>query len=171
MIKLKLLFVVFIILSFTGCNKGDDIELSSIEGTYIGSLKSESLINKSSQVPNNEIIGEIKMKGNQLEFHCFGENIDVIMMLDYFEHSENIMICLTGNDYSNLYGHGHGEGMMSGDGMNHMNSRNTDWTRHLDSSHNQDGHHFISGFNMNNRTLNCTFQWNGNTVTFTGIKN
>ena len=29
------------------------------------------------------------MKGNQLEFHCFGEAIDVIMMLDYFENNKN----------------------------------------------------------------------------------
>jgi len=168
--KLNLFFVLVLFLSFIGCNNSDDIQLKSIEGTYIGSLKSDDLSKLSSQLSNNEFIGEIKIKGNQLEFHCFGENIDVTMILDYFEHNDNFMVCLTGNDYINLHGHGHGEGMMSGDGMNHMNSGNTDWDRHLNNSHNHNEHHFNNGFDMINETFNCAFQWKGNTFTFSGVK-
>jgi uncharacterized lipoprotein NlpE involved in copper resistance len=168
--KLNLFFAAVLLLSFIGCNNNDEIELKSIEGTYIGSLKSDNLSKSSSVSTTNEFTGDIRIKGNQLEFHCFGEDIDITMMLDYFEDNGNFMVCLTGNDYANLYGHKHGEGMMSAGGMNHMNSGNTDWTKHLNSSHDPNEHHFNSGFDMNNRTFNCTFQWMGETFTFAGVK-
>jgi hypothetical protein len=151
------------ILSISGCDKNEEIELGSIDGTYNGSIREESSTNLSSKASYDFIVGEITTMGNQLEFNCYGEDIDITMMLEYFEHYENIMVCLTGNDYSYLYGHRHGAGMFSGMGINHMTSGNTDWERHLSSSHNQDDPHFLSGFNINDRTFNCTFDWNGAT--------
>jgi len=168
--KLKLFFAAVLFLSFIGCNNSNDIEPRSIEGTYIGSLKSDNLSKSLSKQQANEFIGEIVIKGNQLEFHCFGEDIDATMMLEYFADNDNFMVCLTGNDYANLYGHEHGEGMMPAGGMNNLNSGSTDWTRHLNSSHDPNEHHFNSGFDMNKRTFNCTFQWMGDTYTFVGTK-
>ena len=170
MIKLRRLFLLIMILSISGCDKNEEIEPDSIDGTYNGSIRVEGAANLDSKVSYNSIVGEITTMGNQLEFHCYGEDIDITMMLEYFEHYESIMVCLTGNDYSDLYGHLHGSGMISGMGINHMTSVNTDWERHLRSSHNQDDPHFLSGFNMKDRTFNCTFDWNGATVTFTGKK-
>ena len=170
MIQLRRLLLVIMILSISGCDKNEEPELDSIDGIYTGSIREESATNLNSKAPYSFIVGEITTMGNQLEFHCYGEGIDITMMLEYFEHHENTMVCLTGNDYSDLYGHRHGAGMVSGMGMNHMSSGNTDWERHLSTSHNQDDPHFLSGFNMNDGTFNCTFDWNGATVTFTGKK-
>lgn len=170
MIKMRGLFFLIVILSVYGCDKNEAPELDSIDGTYKGSIRVESATNLSSKASYGSIVGEITTMGNQLEFHCYGEDMDITMMLEYFEHHENTMVCLTGNHYTDLYGHRHGEGMVSGMGMNHMTSGNTDWERHLNRSHNQDGPHFLSGYNRDDRTFQCTFHWNGAAVTFTGKK-
>jgi hypothetical protein len=82
------------------------------------------------------------------------------------------MVCLTGEDFENMYGYMHGEGMMSGKGtdMDDMNNGNTEWMQHLNAAHNPDEEHYLSGFDSTHHTFNLTFNWKGNVVTFKGVK-
>ena len=82
---------------------------------FSNSLKSSAL----DGLENDHGTAEVKMMGdNQIEVHCFGEVLDTTFMLDYYEHNDSVMVCLTGSDFSNMYGHGLGEGHMSGGMMN-----------------------------------------------------
>lgn len=47
--------------------------------------------------------------------HCFGETLDTTFMLDYYENNDSVMVCLTGNDFTTMYGHRLGEGHHSSD--------------------------------------------------------
>ena len=55
---------------------------------------------------------------NEIEVHCFGKEIDTTFMLDYYEHNDSVMVCLTGSDFEFMYGHMLGEGHMGGGMMN-----------------------------------------------------
>lgn len=166
----KKLFGSILILAFVGCSSSEEFEINTISGTYFGTLKSNVVNKSSSLTTNNDFIAEVKTKGNQLEVNCYGEDMDLTFMLDYFEHSDSIMVCLTGNDYKNLYGHAHGEGMMTGNDMNNMPNGNTEWMRHLSNAHDPDDDHFFGGFDHNHHSFTCTFIWQDEVVTFRGLK-
>ncbi len=169
--NLILIFIATLILSFTSCdNASNDFEISSIAGTYVGTTTSD-FASKSS-VPDKNVIADVKIIGNQIEVHLLGEGLDVDLILESFENNDRIMVCLTGEDYENMYGYVHGEGMMSAKGtdMDDMNNGNTEWMSHLNASHNPDEEHFYSGFDSTHHTFNLTFNWQGNVVTFKGVK-
>ncbi len=170
--NLMLIFIATLILSFTSCdNASNDFEISSIEGTYAGTITSD-FASKSTSVPDNNVIADVKANGDQLEVHLLGEGLDVDLILDSFENNDSIMVCLTGEDYKNMYGYMHGEGMMSGKGtdMDNMNNGNTEWMSHINATHNPGEEHFLSGFDSTHHTFNLTFKWQGNVVTFKGVK-
>jgi len=91
-------------------------------------------------------------------------------MLDYYEHNGSIMVCLTGAEYKNMYGYEHDARMMTGNGMNNMHKGNTEWMRHLNNSHDPEDDHFFGGFDRNHHSFTCSFIWQDEVVTFTGLK-
>ena len=107
------------LMGFTSCEKTEDLKANDIEGVYEGTFSVSSSLKATSldASENHHGTAEVSLMGdNQIEVHCFGEEIDTTFMLDYYEHNDSIMVCLTGDDFEHMYGHMLGEGHM-GEGM------------------------------------------------------
>lgn len=150
------------------CNTKDSIVTSDVSGTYDGTL---SIANTTSRVNSSEVVipatATVKNIGNQIEVHCFAENFDTTIMLDFYENGEEFMVCFTGQDFENMYGHMLGEGNMMG---GNMHGNNSQWMQHLNNEHPEGDEHF-GGFNMHDNTFNFTFKMNDGDFHFQGIKN
>lgn len=127
-----------------------------IAGTYTGTFSVDGL--KS----GIDAHAEIQLNSDSsIWVHCYGGEIDTTFMLQIFEHNDSIMVCLTGDDFFNEYGHmsGHnnnmGSGMMGGSG--HMGSGSTEWNHHMDDSHTEGDEHF-GGFDTMNHSFNYSFR-------------
>ena len=115
------MILAVVMVGFTSCEKSNEIVSDGIEGVYKGTLTIPNSLKSSALdgLENDHGTAEVKMMGdNQIEVHCFGEVLDTTFMLDYYEHNDSVMVCLTGSDFSNMYGYGLGEGHMSGGMMN-----------------------------------------------------
>ena len=162
----KSLFLITIVIFLFSCEKSDDINNNDITGTYAGTLTS-SLTNRSSNSesikPATVVVSSI---GNQIQVHCFAENFDTTVMLDIYDHNDNVMVCLTGEEFENMYGH-----MLGQDNMNsHMQNNGTNWMQHLNNEHQDDDEHF-GNFDMQHHTFNYTFRMNNGDFHFEGLKN
>lgn len=145
---------------FTSCEKSDEIVSDGIEGVYTGTFSiSNSLKSSALDGLENDLgTAEVNMMGdNRIEVHCFGEALDTTFMLDYYEHNDSVMVCLTGSDFSNMYGHGLGEGHMSGGMMGDRNGGDTEWIHHMDDEHVSGDEHF-GGFNMDASSFTYSFR-------------
>jgi len=161
----------------TSCEKTNDQAIGDIEGTYKG-LFIESTGLKSALFDGNtehDGIAEVTMMGDgQIQVHCYGDLIDTTLMLNYFEYSDSVMVCNTGDDFENEYGHMYGAGHMSGGMMGDMMSGETEWMHHMNDEHQEDDEHF-GGFNMEDGSFMYSFRMiDGFTpyfLKFQGIKN
>jgi len=167
-----LIMVMFV---FTACNKSDEISANTIEGTYWGTLALSSGQKSTSVQSEVSATVVVTIKGDALiEVHCFGSEIDTTFMLNYYENSDSIMVCLTGSDFQNTYGHMLGQGHMMGGMMGDITNGETEWQHHMEDEHQQGDEHF-GGFDMGNQTFGYHFKMmNGNMpyyLDFQGKKN
>lgn len=170
------LMLAVLLLGFTSCEKSEDPSVNEIEGKYIGSLLESSSL-KSTQYGStfeDHTTAVVSMRSNnQIEVHCFGELIDTTIMLDYYHHGDSVMVCLTGIDFENQYGHMRGEGHMSGGMMGDRNSGETEWMHHMYDEHDQGDDHF-GRFNMSDKSFSYSFRMMDGTtpyyLRFHGIK-
>jgi len=149
-----------VLLGLVSCETQSSQSIGGIEGTYEGSFsKSTSL--KSALLEGNgdhDGIAEVTMMGeNQIQVHCFGNEIDSTFMLDYFEHNDSVMVCLTGHDFESTYGHMSGEGHMSGGMMGDISSGETEWMHHMNDEHDEADEH-PGGFDMVHGTFSYSFR-------------
>ena len=159
------LTLAVLLMGFTSCEKSDDPASIEIEGEYIGSFSISSSLKSTPAGNLDEDPGTavVSMMGDmQIEVHCFGEEIDTIFMLDYYNHNDSVMVCLTGDDFTNMYGHMLGEGNMNHNGM--------DWMQHLNDEHQEGDEHF-GFFDMQHHTFEFTFQMSEGDFHFQGTKN
>ena len=117
-IKIDLLIVsVIIILGFTSCDKSEKtVTNNSIEGTYVGTLTNEGLKSANGIIPGNtSATADVTKTGDrEIEVHCFSDELDTTFMLDYYENNDSMMVCLTGDNFEEMYGHMMGENHMGG---------------------------------------------------------
>jgi len=148
-----------VVIGFTSCEKSDDPDVNTIEGVYEGAF-SESGSLKAALFDGNEGhhgSAVVSMMGNnQIEVHCFGNEIDTTFMLDFYEHNDSVMVCLTGDDFENMYGHMLGEGHMGGM-MSDISNSETQWMHHMNDEHNNGDEHF-GGFDMHEMTFSYSFK-------------
>ena len=171
------LILAVVLMGFTSCEKSDDLSVNDIEGEYIGSFSVSSSL-KSAQVDGayaDQGTAEVSMMGNnQIEVHCFGEEIDTTFMLDYYEHNDSVMICLTGDDFEDMYGHMLGDGHMGGGMMGDVQNGESEWMHHMNDEHENGDEHF-GGFNMSEHTFTYSFRMMDGTtlyyLKFHGTKN
>jgi hypothetical protein len=157
-----------VLLLFT-CEKNDVINDEDFTGTYIGTISTD-ILNKSSKADTSiPAIADISMFGDQIQVHCYAEDFDTTIMLDIYHDGNNIMVCLTGDDFENMYGHMLGQGHMGGGMMGHMQNNESEWMHHLNDEHQEGDEHF-GNFNMQHHTFNYTFQMNEGDFHFQGIK-
>jgi len=170
------LTLAVVLMGFTSCEKSDDPASIEIEGEYIGSFSSSSSLKSTSAGNLDEDPGTavVSMMGDmQIEVHCFGEEIDTIFMLDYYNHNDSVMVCLTGDDFTNMYGHMLGDGHMSGGMMGDISDGESEWMHHMDDEHTNGDEHF-GGFDMRDHSFTYTFEMmDGSTpyyLKFHGVK-
>jgi len=157
--------ITIVILLFS-CEKSDDLNSYDVTGTYTGILTldlSSKSSNAESIKPATVVVSSF---GNQIQVHCFADDFDATAILDIYNHNDNIMVCLTGEEFENMYGH-----MLGQDHMNsNMQNNDTDWMQHLNKEH-QDGDEHFGSFDMQHQSFNYTFRINNRDFHFEGIRN
>lgn len=162
-----ILSLALVALLFSCDTNNDNITASDVAGTYVGTLTAATT---TSRVSGTQAVlpatTTVKNIGNQIEIHCVADNFDETLMLDLYENGEEMMVCITGQDFEDMYGHMLGEGNMGGN----MQGNNSQWMQHLNNEHQEGDEHF-GGFNMQDHTFNFTFRMNNGDFHFQGIKN
>jgi hypothetical protein len=149
-----------LLMGFTSCEKSDDFSPNDIEGTYVGSFSISNSLKTTSVVGLDEDHGIAvvsMMEDKQIEVHCFGEEIDTTFMLDYYEHNDSVMVCLTGLDFEHHYGHMLGQGHMGGGMMDDIQNGETQWMHHLYDEHVASDEHF-GGFDTQDGSFTYSFK-------------
>ena len=149
----RLISIALVILLFA-CEKNDDLNSRDVSGTYVGTITGDF---KSSESATTTVINI----GDQIEIHCYSENFNTTIRLDVYDSEGNVMVCLTGEDFEDMYGHMMGEGNMPHNG--------TEWMQHLNNDHQEDDEHF-GFFNMQHQ-FDFTFQMSDGDFHFQGTKN
>lgn len=166
--KQLILGLFFLSFVFIGCSESNDMELDKLSGTYVGTIDGVNLAKSSDAKSEGSFTAEVRVQGSLLEVNCIGPQFNAEFMLEYYEHNGGYMVCLAGDDYKNLHGSGHGT--MNGNHMNGMQTNGTPWMNHLHNAHQSNENHSNGEFDLNRHTFVCTFSWNGQSVTFNGIK-
>jgi hypothetical protein len=154
------LILAVVLTGITSCEKSGDLGSNKIEGVYVGafsissSLKSAALEDLKADHGTSVVT---LMGDHQIEVHCFGEEIDSTLILDYYEQNDSIMVCLTGDDFTHMYGHMLGQGHMSGGMMGDKNQGDTDWMHHLEDEHATGDEHF-GGFDLEEGSFTYSFK-------------
>ncbi|MEY8021357.1 hypothetical protein AB8P51_11030 [Muriicola sp. SD30] len=143
---------------FAACEKSEEPFVDLIEGTYVGTLTDNvGLKGGSTSKIIEEAFAEItKIRKGIIEVHLYNVKLDTTFMLDYYEDMDSINVCLTGDEFENMYGHMLGRGHMSGGMMNDMRNDETEWVHHLNDEHQEGDEHF-GGFDMQNHTFRYRF--------------
>jgi len=156
------ILLIAISVVFISCDKNDDISYNDVVGTYEGTLTIDSGKSAdSAKTLNSTATAVISMVGDQIEVHCFGDNFDTTIMLDLYHDGDAINVCLTGDEFEEMYGHMQGQG--------HMNGNGSEWMQHLNNDH-QDGDEHFGGFNMQHHSFNYTFTTDHGVYHFQGTK-
>ena len=169
------------LLVVASCTRTGSDQENSIEGTYYGTITRTASLKSAQAVKSGADQGtaEVTMMGdNEIEVHCFGSEIDTTFMLDYYMQHDSAYVCLTGDDFENMYGHMLGEGhmggnMMGGGMMGDISGDETEWMHHLNDEHKTGDEHF-GGFDMKNGTFTYSIRMMDETepyyMKFTGSK-
>lgn len=156
--------------AFVACGKDEESITNSIEGTYKGIISFEDGL-KSVSATDHEGTAVITKNGDdEIQVHCYGADLDTIFMLNYFEHNDSILVCLTGEEFQHHYGHRLGQGHMNGGGMiEHSTENETPWAHHLNDEHQEGDEHF-GGFHMGNNAFNYSIRTEQGYYHFEGQK-
>ena len=154
------LTLAVLLMGFNSCEKSDDPASNEIEGTYIGSFSISNPLKSAllGGLDEHHDTAVVSMMGDkQIEVHCFGEEIDTTIMLGYYNHNDSVMVCLTGADFENMYGHRLGDGHMSGSMMGDKGQGESEWMHHMDDEHVHGDEHF-GGFDMSDQSFTYSFK-------------
>ncbi|MGW8314131.1 MAG: hypothetical protein ACWGNV_00915 [Bacteroidales bacterium] len=173
------ILTVTAILSSVSCSKTESINTETIVGTYYGTYTRAASLNlaetESTGIDEWPGMAKITELGDrQIAVHCVGENIDTLFMLDYYLQHDSVMVCLTGDDFEQMYGHMLGGGHMDGHMMGDPVENETEWMHHLREEHDPADTHF-GGFYPHMGTFTYAIQLEDNTgpyyLMFAGSKN
>ncbi|MDA3952867.1 MAG: hypothetical protein PF485_04415 [Bacteroidales bacterium] len=170
--KRNILIFSILTLLIIACDKTDDLNVNSIEGIYYGTISIESSLKSNT---NAELISSlasaevIKLNDEQIQVHCYGSEFDTTFMLNYFEHNDSVMVCLTGDDFEHMYGHIYGVGHMSGGMMIDKQNGETEWIHHMNDEHIDVDEHF-GGFDMMQHSFGYIFKIKDGDYHFQGTK-
>lgn len=153
------IMITLMIMVFTACEESELPSDVAIEGTYVGTVTNiDDILNDRTYAKLEETaIAEITKIGNEMiQVHLYNVEMDTTFMLNYYEDMDNVNVCLTGNEFENMYGHMLGLGHTNGGMMNHMQNGETEWMHHLNDEHQEGDEHF-GGFDMQNHTFRYRF--------------
>ncbi|MUP39398.1 hypothetical protein [Labilibaculum euxinus] len=167
--KSKIIAAVLIsLVIFVACGKNDDEQLNDITGKYTGTLSLKSVV-KSGSSSDDHAYADVMIVGEQIQVHCYGEELDTTFMLDYYQHSDSVFVCHTGEEFEQIYGHMLGENHMSGGMMGDLHNGETEWMHHLNEEHQEGDVHF-GGFDMQQHTFSYLFKMEEGDFLFHGAK-
>lgn len=149
-----------VLIGFTACEKTENLDVNDIEGVYNGTFSVSSSLKSASFDGSEGDNGSAEvslLSNNQIQVHCLGEDIDTTFMLDYYEHNDSVMVCLTGDNFESMYGHMLGQGHMGGGMMNDIQNGETQWMHHMSDEH-EDGDEHFGGFDMHEMTFTYSFK-------------
>ena len=157
-IRILTIIMVITVLIMAACEpSSDSLNLSDdIAGTYKGSLTSITKILSNEQLSDDAFVEIRRMTNDLIEVHMYHEDLDSLFMLNYYDHLDSTMVCLTGNDFEFMYGHMLGQGHTGGNMMGHMQNNETEWMHHLSDEHHEGDEHF-GGFNRQMQTFEYRF--------------
>lgn len=158
---MKLTFAGIIMVSVLAlsCQKENDAEVDltkNLVGTYKGNLIEGSLKNVSEAITDVTKIGN-----NLIGIHCYSTILDTTFVMELFENRDSMMVCNTGDDFMEQYGHNRMEEHHIKGSMNWQ-----DWSHHMGEEHSQNDEHF-GGFNMIEHSFGYTFLMSDNFTDFT----
>jgi len=194
---MKLMNRLFIVVAVAGtffaasCNKdnkapgdpGSTIILADeVTGTYSGDLK-----NSTTNQTQPATLTVSAVNDTVVTLHCVATDFDTTITLRLYENGDKMMVCYTGQNFSNQYGHDLDESRdfcnnkpngWENDWCHDHNCWNNGdqwnaWTNHQNAQHQENDVHF-GDFDLNNNACDYSFQVNtGNTTwsqSFTGVK-
>ena len=201
-INMVILLALPSILMISSCEKEGDLDeteiieslASEVVGIYSGTLKN-SATNQSKTASLT-----VTMENDSIVYlHCIAEGFDSTIVTQLYQNYDSIMICLTGQDFFNEYGHNRNsydfcysrpsgwmnnawmnDGSCCGNSSQNWGNNNwagsdqwNAWTNHMNTQHNQSDTHF-GGFDPAMNSCNYTFAMgndpNSYFEVFSGIK-
>uniref|UniRef100_UPI004049C318 hypothetical protein n=1 Tax=Gelidibacter sp. TaxID=2018083 RepID=UPI004049C318 len=159
------MLVIAVALLFTACNNNDDVVYSDVVGVYEGTITADVAAKSTSSKSNSTATAVVTMVGDEIEVHCFNDDFDTTIMLKLYEDGNMINTCLTGTEFSTMYGHMMGQSNMKGN----MQNMSSEWMQHLNNEHQETDEHF-GGFNMQNNSFDYTFKMETGNFHFQGTK-
>jgi len=146
-----------------------------VNGTYTGELK-----NSQTNLSVPATLNVAALNDSMISMHCIAGSFDTTLHLMLYENQDSIMMCFTGQDFYNEYGHNldnHNfcnskpEGWHSGWEGEHdhwwggQNNMWNAWNNHMNTQHNQGDRHY-GGVNPNNNTCNYSFKVKSGSSTY-----
>ncbi len=144
----------------TSCSKKTEVlkkdVIAQVVGTYKGTLATGS-----AEYDGTADVSAVN--DSVVQIHCYDQNdFDTTFVMEIYEEGDSVMLCNTGEDFYNQYGHHmSGRHHMTEDMMGNMDS---DWQQHLSNQH-QSGDKHYGNFDMNNGTFNYLFEMGNGTQT------
>ncbi len=167
--------IIALTVAATSCSKKGPLKkdlLSQIVGTYKGTLTNSAGLKHDGTADVSAVNDSV------VQIHCYDQNgFDTTFVMEYYGNGDSVMLCNTGEDFINQYGHEmtgqhHMWDNASGNMMGNMDMDADDWQQHMRNQHQTGDEHFGS-FNMNNGTFNYLFEMKGDstkTKAFSGEK-
>ncbi len=171
--NLKGVFIVAVValglVVITSCNKKNTVKknlAAQVIGTYKGTLTS-------GEIKHDGVANVVAFSDTLVQIHCYDyDGFDTTFVMELYENGDSIMLCNTGQDFFNQYGHNMStQHHMPENMMGNMEGMNADWQQHMKNEHQPGDEHFGS-FNMDAKTFDYLFETNDSTQMkiFTGKK-
>ncbi|WKK75912.1 hypothetical protein QYS49_00055 [Marivirga salinae] len=157
-VKLSGIAVMLLVL-ITACEKEEINEANPpVDGIYEGTLSS-SQSKTAGAAETSSATAEITISGeNEIRVHCYSDSFDSTFVMNYYHHNDSVYVCLTGDDFEEMYGHKLGGGHHGGM-MDDIHKGETEWMHHMSEEHDDSDEHF-GGFDMTNHSFSYTFKMN-----------
>lgn len=170
---LSLVVVTFITVS---CKKTNDQDLnkvaltSQVTGTYSGNLR-----NSQTNTTTPATITVRAINDSLVSLYCQSSIFDTTVTMMLYDNNDSIMMCYTGNDFYNEYGHNldnhnfcnsQPNGWTSGWENNHdiwygnSNNMSNAWNNHMNTQHKAGDQHY-GAFNPNSNSCDYAFKIGG----------
>ncbi len=147
---------------------GNDLNLArSVSGVYDGTL-TNSVTGQS----RDATLTVTYENDSLVSLNCVADGFDTTMTMRLYQNYDSIMLCSTGDDFYEMYGHQYRGDVdfshsMDKNSMNHNMNCNcwagddqwNAWTNHMNTQHDADDRHY-GGFDTKSHTSNFDFQMN-----------
>jgi hypothetical protein len=97
--------VIILTVFLSACSKDEmqDVDgIQEITGIYTGFYYNVPLSVSHDSTAQADVI---ETGNGEISVHCYGDVLDTTFILNYYEHNDSVMVCLTGEEFEHVYGH------------------------------------------------------------------